>query len=69
MTLSESEPRVRSGNSMLTVRPTPHHSLSSRVCCLSAIEMMGEAQGKGVQPNTRMTSPTRSTGELMTPLI
>lgn len=68
MTLSESEPRVMSGNSVLPVRSTPHFSHSLRVCCLSAIEMMGEAQEKGAQPKKRMTSPTKSIGELMIPL-
>lgn len=46
----------------------PHHTTLT-LYCLSAIEMMGEAQEKGVQPNKRMTSPTRSIRELMTPLI
>lgn len=68
-TLSESEPTVRSENSMLAVPSTSHYSCSLRVCCLSAIGTMGEVQEKGVQPNKRMTSSTRSIGELVTPLI
>lgn len=66
---SESDLRVRSENSKSAGPSTLHYSCSLGVGCLSATGMRGEAQEKGVQPNKRMTSSTRSVGELMTPLM